>query len=573
MDRLNIRWEKNKQKLIEEIKKQRIINDLKHNELVESIIEKFGYLPYPIPNFPIYSELPINYKHSGYFAMLPENLDLQAHINKFPPLNYKFVDDGYGHIVAVTTNGGKGSRFDIERMIYVLGLLTSIPAKHKDSIDESGYVSINSTYIRNHFQDYLSYLDYLTSTGVVVCDEHYIVGKKSIGYKYATEYDNVPLVKYTYSFVRDGSINIEPIEEEVFNEDTKSLERNTLLNLPYLAYWYNQKMLTINEPKADRYAYLLMCKKFTAGYDSWDVNRDKWSKTRNDYCRKYPRTQYNALLHNIIAITIYDYKAKIDTNVHRLHSVITNMQKDYRNFLTYNGQQLGAIDIANSQPYLMCLLFNPLFWQLDSDVPLNIGMLPANIQALFSSEHLTDIKNYTINNLGEDELSIYIEKASNGLVYEHIRDIANERIGTNLERDDAKVMMLIVFFSKNSFFNQQGAKLKKLFAGLYPEIYGLIKLIKLYNHTAFACLLQSIESEVILHRCCKRIWEEHPNQVPVFTIHDSIATTIENKEYVEGVMREELTRAIGLPPTLKPELWREEELKHQDLLLQIQEGI
>lgn len=64
-----------------------------------------------------------------------------------------------------------------------------------------------------------------------------------------------------------------------------------------------------------------------------------------------------------------------------------------------------------------------------------------------------------------------------------------------------------------------------------------------------------MESEIILHRCCKRIWEEDNHQVPVFTIHDSIATTIEHVEYVQTVMREELTKAIGIAPTLKIEQW------------------
>ena len=79
-------------------------------------------------------------------------------------------------------------------------------------------------------------------------------------------------------------------------------------------------------------------------------------------------------------------------------------------------------------------------------------------------------------------------------------------------------------------------------------------------------LLQSIESEIILHRCCKRIWKEGNHQVPVFTIHDSIATTVEHVEWVKGIMQRELTNAIGIPPNLTDEHWNLSQVKNPDIL-------
>lgn len=48
--------------------------------------------------------------------------------------------------------------------------------------------------------------------------------------------------------------------------------------------------------------------------------------------------------------------------------------------------------------------------------------------------------------------------------------------------------------------------------------------------------------------------EEYPN-LPIYTIHDSIATTSGNERIVETIMIEELTKHIGIPPTLKFDLW------------------
>jgi hypothetical protein len=135
---------------------------------------------------------------------------------------------------------------------------------------------------------------------------------------------------------------------------------------------------------------------------------------------------------------------------------------------------------------------------------------------------------------------------------------------------NSKTFILYVYgckFTKNKLlFHQQGATLKRLFDNTYPEIYSLIALAKRDNHAALACLLQSIESEIILHRCCKRIWKESNHQVPVFTIHDSIATTTEHVEWVKGIMQEELTNAIGIPPTLKEEQWNLSQVGHPQYL-------
>ena len=510
------------------------------------------------------SALPINIKHSGYFALIPENLDLNAHLVQYPLTNYKFIND-HGHIKTVTTSGTLGAYFDIERLIYIIGLISSIPSIKKDSIDEEGYVSINAKYLRHFFKDYLSYLDYLIKTGILITDNQYIKDEKSKGYKFDPAYDSVPLVKYVYQSVREQAVQVEAVPQEVFNEFLGKFTSNRLLEHPYLSHWYEQKLLTINADLARQYAYQMMADKFRGGYESWDSNKDRWCRSRNAFCKKYPKSQYNAAIQNIESITSCDYKAKIDTNVHRLHSVITNIQKDYRNFLLYNEQPLVGIDIANSQPYLLCLLFNPLFWEQDSNATLNIGTLPTNIQSLFPQEHLVEIKDY-VSSLAVEALQEYKQITSEGRVYEHIMSLINSRRNTTLDKKNVKTMMLIVFFSKNRYYHQQGAILKRLFDNTYPEIYSLIALTKRGNHAALACLLQSIESEIILHRCCKRIWEEGNRQVPVFTIHDSIATTTEHVEWVKGIMQEELTNAIGILPTLKEEQWNLSQVGHPQYL-------
>ena len=87
----------------------------------------------------IASGLGIRPEHSGKFAFIPANLDLEAHLRNFPVTNYYFVEDCGGHIKTVNTNGTFGAVFDEERLIYLIGLIYSIPGRNKDLISEDGF--------------------------------------------------------------------------------------------------------------------------------------------------------------------------------------------------------------------------------------------------------------------------------------------------------------------------------------------------------------------------------------------------------------------------------------------------
>ena len=61
-------------------------------------------------------------------------------------------------------------------------------------------------------------------------------------------------------------------------------------------------------------------------------------------------------------------------------------------------------------------------------------------------------------------------------------------------------------------------------------------------------------------------------QVPIFTIHDSIVTIPEYQNYIVHVMIEEFSRCIGVAPTLSIEKWEPTNL-NPDLLSKIKSCI
>lgn len=498
------------------------------------------------PSHSILSSLPIPYKYAGAFALIPNNWDYERHIEEYPLTDYLFVETPNGRIKSINNNGVEQSYFDKDRLMYIVGLISSIPAKNKDSITEDGFVLINSKLLRGFFKDYLSYLDYLLQTNVFITDGEYIAGAKSLGYKFSEQYSDVPLIDYPFNNI--PSQDISGINVEIFDDETNSFITNPVLDYPYLYYWYHTNGLTIQKNVAIEFANREKRRKLDLGRSFWDINRDKTTSRKTVY--KNPITQYNAAIHNIISLDSCQYNVQIDSNVHRLHSVITNIQKSYRKYLRYDGQPLVGIDISNSQPYLLCLLLNPLFWVKNCDYCITLWHLPQNIQCFFNDIKTSRIIEY-LSNLERQSLEDYIKKASDGEIYEYMMEAINRNQGFNLTREDAKTIMMTVLFSDNRYV----PKSKKLFILNFKEIYGLISLIKRGNNRALPCLLQSIESEIILHRCCKRIWEEYNREIPVFTIHDSICTTQQYAGIVKSIMNNELEKAVGIKPHLKIEMW------------------
>jgi phosphopantetheine adenylyltransferase len=58
----------------------------------------------------------------------------------------------------------------------------------------------------------------------------------------------------------------------------------------------------------------------------------------------------------------------------------------------------------------------------------------------------------------------------------------------------------------------------------------------------------------MIQHVAKRISEERP-ELPIFTIHDSLATTVGNQDYVSLIIKEETARLTGLNAKLGLEYW------------------
>ena len=461
---------------------------------------------------------------------LPNSFNLEQHIAQYPPEQHGFRSN---------------LKFSKEKVYYFLGLISSIAARNPDIVTEDGFTPIFQKKVRDSIKDIKDYIDYLINTGVIIRNGRYVVGKKSYGYKWATQYS---LSRFSVKII-----------ECRYADEVTELFAQQYATYPYLFYWYQQNRLMIDDAAEDYAFQLYQYKMNDPTKESWDLN--------NKDERKNPESQYRSAILNIGKIKNGIHEAHIDFNVGRLHSAFTGLGKKYRRFVTYGRERLVGIDVKNSQPYMTCLILDREFWSENSSLPLNFKTLPDFIRAAIVEVFFILKDNF--NNFEENDFAEYKNLVSSGRFYEKIVEIVSG-VGRTITRDEAKILMFYTIYSSNRPSQDPFLKqMKKIFVELFPKVAELFQIIKRefkdykeideeFNtqHNRLALLLQSIESQIILHKCCKRIWIEGNQQVPVFTIHDNIVTTVGNEAFVRRVMEEELERYIGLNPALSPsEIW------------------
>lgn len=482
---------------------------------------------------------------------LPENLDIFEATNRIPP-TFK--------------------PYKIDKLCYILHLINAIPLMDKD-IQNEEFVPINAKKLQHYIQNYKKYLTYLEDDlKIIESDNHYIVGEKSIGYRFTKEY--LTPVKQMQ------------VEDFVFRNKLKAYKnrkKDSVKHLKFLTKWFNPK-LQIDYKYVDNF--------LAEEYSLKMANKELWDYDRKRKKHKHPTNQMIHAQMSAERLKWQDHSLVLDNNVYRLHTNLTNMASNIRNAVTYDGQKLISIDIKNSQPYLSTILLSRSFWVEQKNIANNENSLsilfdePKNYKSHYYSNKTINSKNkLNINKINtqykdsyimvgdidkslmNNEFSKFINLVVSGTLYEFLEEQFSKHLGeTFSNRKEVKTAVFQVLFTDNRFLGQEEAKPKKLFKELFPEVYEVFRKIKSKDSTLLPRLLQSIESYLIIDVISKRISKEYPN-APIFTIHDSISTTAEYVEVVEQIMKEELCKAIGHAPKLAKEDWcKSNMVKHLDSL-------
>lgn len=198
----------------------------------------------------------------------------------------------------------------------------------------------------------------------------------------------------------------------------------------------------------------------------------------------------------------------VDRTGNRLHNNLTNLFTPLRNHLTYKGQKLVQCDVRNSQLIFLYLLMrdcciNPVELDKFKNVVCDYGFYE------FFAEKL------------EVELTDDTRKQFKESVFEHLLFGANK---TEL------------------------SKFETVFKSEFPNIFYVMQSIKTENYKDVAIRLQKKESKFIFN-CVRKL----NKSIPLFTIHDSIVTTIGNEYIIYDLMISEFKNNFGIEPKIKIE--------------------
>ncbi len=168
----------------------------------------------------------------------------------------------------------------------------------------------------------------------------------------------------------------------------------------------------------------------------------------------------------------------------------------------------------------------------------------------------------SLQSIDIEEVDHFRKLVISGEFYDYLAREIEDRTGIKYSsRKEVKALIFTILYSQNQFLGQIEAAPKRVFKELFPGIYEVLSEIKKAKRNLVPILLQSLESHIVIEVITKRISKERP-KLPIFTIHDSIATTAGNEDYVYQVMEEELEKFVGSKPSLRIEPWAINQLKN-----------
>ena len=443
---------------------------------------------------------------------IPSSIDLESLLEKHPP---KFKRP-----------------YKIDYFYYFIELLCDM-MEYNDLDGNGGYVNLNAQLMQNIVHNYKEYLDYLLKHRIFRTDKKYIVGVKSMGYvidKLHYDAEIVEIEIKNFVIRRNRATKNKAIEQEM---------KTTCAKYSYLTKWFNDKLQIDAEGANAKIEELFPEPK--GGIRG--TRRGKACKATKKYSAKLA-------VHKLVRSNFY---YKVDENVGRFHSNLTNIKKELRHYITYDGETLVNVDIKNSQPLLSSILFDPSFYSSKKigryvnlyDIPSSFKYLVNNNKYTYTHTIIMLVK--TLQKLDNKEVKQYLRMAKSGNFYQELSKAMYPK--QSFDKSRMKELTYKVFFSSNKSIQGMNNWTKKQFKWKFKGIYEMFAAIKRKNHRALSHILQRIESEIMIQNVCKRISLEHP-ALPIFTIHDSVLTTDGNQEYVIKVIEEEAFKLTGLKVSL-----------------------
>ena len=152
----------------------------------------------------------------------------------------------------------------------------------------------------------------------------------------------------------------------------------------------------------------------------------------------------------------------------------------------------------------------------------------------------------------------YIQMVVNGdlypyLIQEYEQKYGADYFGKDVGYDEKKRTLKNIIFGIMYARNSAPMKGRTLFKKLFPGVLQAFTWSKAGDHARLPIALQQMEADLILNKVCAELATEYPN-LPIWPIHDAIATTEGNEQIVANAIRRVFSEQTGFEPQLGFEL-------------------
>ena len=328
----------------------------------------------------------------------------------------------------------------------------------------------------------------LIREGYVTTDNRYKVGETSR--TYAINYDKTGSQTWSKHRLNDNKL-VSNISTQItqINKMEKQLEKGYQIGL----YW--NKELDLNIRQAKRHLPKLYAKSKDVG-SSAEHSLVNWRAQSESKAFMWVKDSFG----------------------NRLHTRLTSLKSDFRKYLSIDGQKLGQVDIANSQPLFLYLL-------MKNDSRIN-----------------------------KEELDRFGDLVLNGKFYESLAEALD--IEYNKEnKSKIKEDIFQVWYGSIKTDNEALTDAYIAFKSLFPSILKYVDFLKRDYYKDCCQLMQKTESDFIFKSVTRIDKELGYHKVPLLTIHDSIVTTIDNLDKVVKLLEDSFYKQYGVVPKLSGEVF------------------
>ena len=359
--------------------------------------------------------------------------------------------------------------------------------------NDSKFFPLSSVILQDNYgKDYRKCLTFLIDSEIVECNYSY---HQDSCRKYKLNYNLYKLDNNLTHYVNFNYKKTHYKKKEVVTEisderDIPEIEKKTKLITP-LSYTYRSKRIL------KKTLYLLRRLKVDNKVFEYINSLDCSSIVKGVYMNRITNLQHHKLLYCHRNLT----NKRLDTN-------LTNLKKEFLDFITLDGERLSEIDLSNSQILLTRCFIDYIYKHTPKE---------------------------TINH---SQYQHFTKLCNEGQFYEFLLRKLN-LVSTDKNRTTIKKEVLIVLFSKNFVTSQTGRIMRRYIS----SILKCVEAFKFANgYKEYPIYLQLKESELFIDNILRLLLNK---DFRLLSKHDSILCKESDFNKVKEIIDEKLTKVFG----------------------------